>query len=104
MTQVGVREVRDKLSKYLRLVRRGERVVITDRGRPVAALVGLGQEAADEVAWSLVRHGLGDWGGASREAQTIHLVFPVDERKRSSSRTAGDPLLGHQQPGQNLRS
>jgi len=36
--QVGVRELRQGLSKYLRRVRRGERLVVTERNRPVAIL------------------------------------------------------------------
>lgn len=63
MIQAGVREMKDHLSEYLRRVRRGERVVITDRGRPVAALVGLEEEAAGGAAWSMVRRGLGEWSG-----------------------------------------
>lgn len=63
MIQAGVREIKDHLSEYLRKVRRGERVVITDRGRPVAALVGVDEEAAGETAWRLVRRGLGEWSG-----------------------------------------
>jgi prevent-host-death family protein len=35
---VGVAELRRNLSVYLRRVRRGERLVITDRNRPVAEL------------------------------------------------------------------
>jgi prevent-host-death family protein len=38
MTTVGVAELRQNLSKYLRLVGRGERLVVTDRNRPVAEL------------------------------------------------------------------
>jgi prevent-host-death family protein len=38
MTKVGVAELRQNLSKYLRLVERGERLVVTDRNRPVAEL------------------------------------------------------------------
>lgn len=63
MIEAGVRNVKDHLSEYLRRVRRGERVVITDRGRPVAALVGLGDEADVETAWSLVHQGVGEWQG-----------------------------------------
>ncbi len=85
MTQAGVRELKDNLSKYLRLVRRGERVVITDRGRPVAALVGLGQEASDEVAWSLVRQGLGDWGGGKPRG--------LDDPPRISGRRAEEIVI-----------
>ena len=35
---VGVAELRQNLSKYLRLVERGERLVVTERNRPVAEL------------------------------------------------------------------
>lgn len=63
MVEVGVRKVKDHLSEYLRKVRDGERVVITDRGRPVAVLVGLDETAASDAAWSLVHQGLGEWSG-----------------------------------------
>jgi prevent-host-death family protein len=35
---VGVAELRQNLSKYLRRVARGERLIVTDRNRPVAEL------------------------------------------------------------------
>jgi prevent-host-death family protein len=35
---VGVAELRQNLSVYLRRVRKGERLVVTDRNRPVAEL------------------------------------------------------------------
>jgi prevent-host-death family protein len=38
MTTVGVAELRQNLSKYLRRVAQGERLVVTDRNRPVAEL------------------------------------------------------------------
>jgi prevent-host-death family protein len=38
MATVGVAELRQNLSKYLRMVERGERLVVTDRNRPVAEL------------------------------------------------------------------
>ncbi len=38
MNTVGVAELRQNLSKYLRLVARGERLVVTERNRPVAEL------------------------------------------------------------------
>jgi prevent-host-death family protein len=36
---VGVRRLRDHLSRYLELVAGGGEVVVTDRGRPIARLV-----------------------------------------------------------------
>ena len=38
MNAVGVAELRQNLSRYLRRVARGERLVVTDRNRPVAEL------------------------------------------------------------------
>jgi prevent-host-death family protein len=38
MSRVGVRELRQNLSVYLRRVRRGETLEVTDRGEPVAIL------------------------------------------------------------------
>lgn len=63
MIRAGVRDVKDHLSEYLRRVRQGERVTITDRGRPIAELVGLEESSGSEASWELVRQGLADWGG-----------------------------------------
>ena len=38
---VGVGELRQNLSRFLRRVERGERIVVTDRNRPVAELMPL---------------------------------------------------------------
>jgi len=38
MSQVGVRELRQRASELLRRVEQGETIEITDRGRPVALL------------------------------------------------------------------
>lgn len=35
---MGVRELRQNLSKYLERIKRGERLEVTERGRPVAVL------------------------------------------------------------------
>jgi len=37
--EAGIRELRDNLSRYIRLVEAGERVVVTAHGRVVAELV-----------------------------------------------------------------
>ena len=38
MKAVGVRELKNRLSEYLRLVRNGEEILVTDRGEVVAEL------------------------------------------------------------------
>jgi antitoxin (DNA-binding transcriptional repressor) of toxin-antitoxin stability system len=38
MKAVGIRDLKSRLSEYLRMVRRGEEILITDRGEVVAEL------------------------------------------------------------------
>ncbi len=64
MTQVGVRALKDHLSEYLRRVGRGERIVVTDRGAPLATLVPADESEDARWAWSLVRKGGGSWSGS----------------------------------------
>ena len=44
---VGVAELRQNLSRYLRRVERGERLLVTDRNRPVAELGPPAASSAD---------------------------------------------------------
>lgn len=45
---VGARELKVRLGTYLRRVRQGHRIVVTDRGQPVAELRPIGGEAGVE--------------------------------------------------------
>lgn len=47
--QASIRDMKNRLSQYLRRVRAGREVVITDRGRPVARLVPMGPETSAEA-------------------------------------------------------
>jgi prevent-host-death family protein len=44
MITVASKELKNRLGRYLALVRNGDTVQVTDRGRPVACLVPSGQE------------------------------------------------------------
>ena len=48
MASIGIRELRQQASKYLRRVERGETIEVTDRGRPVALLVPIPQQTVRE--------------------------------------------------------
>lgn len=42
---IGVRELRDGLSRHLQMVREGQEITVTDHGKPVARLVPINQES-----------------------------------------------------------
>ncbi|MBD3753029.1 MAG: type II toxin-antitoxin system prevent-host-death family antitoxin, partial [Micrococcales bacterium] len=52
---IGIRELRDGLSRHLADVRAGTELTVTDHGRPVARIVPIGVESGLEA---LVRAGL----------------------------------------------
>ena len=57
MESVGVADLKARLSEYLKRVKTGEEVLVTDRGRPVARLVPVGAEDIldDEVETARLR-------------------------------------------------
>ena len=63
MTRVGVRALKDHLSEYLKRVRQGERIVVTDRGEPLAALTPIEETDEARWGWGLVRERVASWRG-----------------------------------------
>ena len=58
--EVGIRELRADLSKWLKRVRAGEEIVVTDRGQPIALIAPTnGRSKLDElIARGLARPAL----------------------------------------------
>jgi prevent-host-death family protein len=54
--EVGIRELKNGLSRYIDRVRAGEEVIVTDRGRPVARLSAV--DASDDRLADLVAAGV----------------------------------------------
>jgi len=59
---VGVRELKARLSKYLREVKAGHTIYITDRGKPVGRLVPPDQPLEQRVK-AMLDAGLAEWNG-----------------------------------------
>jgi len=63
METVGVRELKENLSRYLRKVKSGESIIITDRKKEVAVLVPHGGERVEDKIMQLVQRGIVHWTG-----------------------------------------
>lgn len=59
---VGTRELKNHLSQYLRYVKAGEMVIITERGKPVGQIVPI-QEDLSERQKKLAEAGVIEWNG-----------------------------------------
>lgn len=60
--RVGTRELKNKLSEYIRRVKKGNTVIITQRGNIIAELVPP-RHTIEERIWAMVDAGLADWNG-----------------------------------------
>ena len=63
METVGIRELKAHLSRHLKRVRSGARIVVTERGRSIATISPV--ETPADVAWAhrLVLEGKAHWSG-----------------------------------------
>lgn len=87
MTQmtVGVRELKAQLSRYMRQVKTGATVVITDRGEPVGRIVPLEASAAARQR-EMIAIGMAAWSG-----RRLAPVPPAPQVR--GDRTVADLLL-----------
>ena len=63
MTTVGIRELKGQLSRYLKRVRAGERLVVTERGEPLAVISPPPASTADRRIEAMLRQGVARWAG-----------------------------------------
>ena len=61
-TTVGIRELKAQISKYLRRVKAGQTLIITDHGKPVGRIVPV-EETLEERVQRLVEAGIVKWNG-----------------------------------------
>jgi prevent-host-death family protein len=60
--RVGTRELRSKFSEYMRRVKKGETIIVTERGKAVARFMPASQSVEERI-WAMVDAGLADWNG-----------------------------------------
>jgi antitoxin (DNA-binding transcriptional repressor) of toxin-antitoxin stability system len=91
MKTVGIRELKNRLSEYLRRVRSGESVLVTDRGEVIAEFSPPGRVPADSSLpaglLGLARRGLLTLGSPSDAS--VYVALP---RARRGKRSAAELL------------
>ncbi|HUT69923.1 MAG TPA: type II toxin-antitoxin system prevent-host-death family antitoxin [Desulfatiglandales bacterium] len=63
MISVGVRELKENLSRYLKRVKSGERILITDRKKELAIIVPYRIDREEEEILNLIQRGIAHWNG-----------------------------------------
>ncbi|MFC2156592.1 type II toxin-antitoxin system Phd/YefM family antitoxin [Acidobacteriota bacterium] len=82
---VGIRELKAGLSRYLKQVKAGERIIVTEHNREIAAIVPMGLDEGEERLFRLVKEGLVDWSGHKPEG--------IAKRIESKGKSVSDAVL-----------
>ncbi|MBI5304842.1 MAG: type II toxin-antitoxin system prevent-host-death family antitoxin [Chloroflexi bacterium] len=61
-TTVGIRELKEQLARYIRQVKAGNTLVITERGKPVGRIVPV-KSSTEERMQELIKAGVIEWSG-----------------------------------------
>ena len=60
--RVGTRELKAKLSEYLRRVKAGETIIVTERGKTIGQIVPV-KPSLEKQLMALVDSGISEWNG-----------------------------------------
>jgi len=89
MKTAGIRDLKNRLSFYLREVKRGEKILVTERDRVIATILPVQRGEEDTKLLTLVKEGFASWkggkpAGSNRpvkiEGQTVSDIVLEDRR------------------------
>ena len=63
MKTAGIRDLKNRLSFYLREVKRGEKILVTERDRVIATILPVQRGEEDTKLLTLVKEGFASWKG-----------------------------------------
>ncbi len=89
MKTVGIRELKNRLSEYLRQVRAGENLLVTDRGEVIAEFSPPGRRLSDPSVppslRAMVTRGIVTLGEPREESAHVYDALPRRRRGKISS-------------------
>src|SRR5215472_9298465 len=98
MKTVGVRELKNRLSEYIRRVRAGEEVLVTDRGEVVAEIGPPGHGGTDASLppglVALARRGLVTLASPAQGDAPLYPQLPRRKRRYSAAELLNDERGG----------
>lgn len=71
MNSVGIRNLKNKLSRYLSKVKEGEILQVTERGKTIAYITPAKTNKEYEEIANLVRKGIGSWKGGKPKGSEL---------------------------------
>ena len=72
-TRVGTRELKTNLSKYLRRVKAGETIIVTERGKEIGQIMPVAQSLEERMK-ALAEAGFLEWNGQKPEVHNPTII------------------------------
>jgi prevent-host-death family protein len=74
METVGIKTLKNNLSKYLKRVKEGYSIIITQNDRPIAKLIPIQYPHHKEVL-TMIEEGIASWGGGKPRGATAPIYI-----------------------------
>jgi len=68
-----MRELKGNLSRYMKRVKAGERIVVTDRNQRIAIIMPVTIESHEEKLVGMVQRGLAVWSGGKPQGMKVRV-------------------------------
>ena len=63
MESIGIRELKEILSSYLKKVKTGERIIVTERKKEIAIILPLKNKPLENKLHQMISNGMASWAG-----------------------------------------
>ena len=74
METIGIRELKENLSRYMKRVKTGERIIVTDRKKEIAIIMPLAKKSGEEKIYKLIQRGVACWSGGKPKGMPARIV------------------------------
>jgi prevent-host-death family protein len=74
METVGIRELKENLGRYMKKVRTGENIIVTDRKKEIAVIMPLEKKQKEEKIYKLIRQGMVCWSGGKPVGMSARII------------------------------
>jgi len=74
MEKIGIRELKENMSRYMKKVKTGEGIIVTDRKKEIAVIIPIGKKAGEEKLYELIQRGVASWTGSLPEGMPERIV------------------------------
>lgn len=74
METIGIRNLKENLGHYMRRVKTGERIIVTDRKKEIAIIMPLANKTNEEKIYKLIQRGMACWSGGKPQGMPVRIA------------------------------